>query len=170
MIIGFAHPGLVVPDLAAAETFYCEMFGFRRLSEMAWQDAPAVDRAIGLDGSAARSVMLAGQNCFLELFEYHSPAASIERPGDLRAHEPGIRHLAFFVDDVRTEYDRLLALGGQRLGEPIANSAGRLAVYARDPFGNLIELCEPPDDEERLERLPGIHPQSDNLSNQERSS
>jgi catechol 2,3-dioxygenase-like lactoylglutathione lyase family enzyme len=170
MILGLAHPGLVVPDLATAESFYCEMFGFRRLSEMAWQDAPAVDRAIGVEGSAARSVMLAGHNCFLELFEYQAPAASISHPGELGAHEPGIRHLAFFVDDVRAEYERLLALGGQRLGEPIANSAGRLAVYARDPFGNLIELCEPPDEEERLERLPGIQPPNDDPSNQEPAS
>ena len=169
MILGFAHAGLVVPDLAAAEAFYCEMFGFRRLSEMAWRDAPAVDRAIGLEGSAASSVMLAGQNCFLELFQYHSPPASIGAPGDFAAHETGIRHLAFFVDDVRAEYERLLALGGQRLGEPVANAAGRLAVYTRDPFGNLIELCEPPDDEERLERLPGIQPQGANLSTEERS-
>ncbi len=156
MILGFAHAGLVVPDLLAAETFYTAMFGFRRLSETDWRDTPAVDRAIGLEGSAARSVMLAGQNCFLELFEYQAPAASLAAEKGYGAHEPGIRHLAFFVDDVRAEYDRLLAFGGVRLGEPIANAAGRLAVYARDPFGNLIELCEPPDDEERLERLPGV--------------
>ena len=170
MILGFAHPGLVVPDLAAAESFYCEMFGFRRLSEMAWREAPAVDRAIGLEGSAARSVMLAGQNCFLELFEYQAPAASIGSPAELNANEPGIRHLAFFVDDVRTEYERLLALGGQRLGEPVANAAGRLAVYTRDPFGNLIELCEPPDEAERLERLSGVRIENDNPANQEQSS
>ena len=71
---------------------------------------------------------------------------------------------------MRTEYERLQALGGQRLGEPVANAAGRLAVYTRDPFGNLIELCEPPDEAERLERLPGVRIENDNPANQEQSS
>ena len=156
MILGFAHAGLVVPDLERAVRFYRTMFGFRELSSADWRNSPEMDRAIGVDGSAGTSVMLAGHNCFLELFRYEAPVV----PGAARrlpqASEPGIRHLAFFVDDCEREYARLVALGGQVLGEPLANRSGRMAVYARDPFGNIVELCEPPDELETLQRLPGV--------------
>ncbi len=156
MILGFAHAALVVPELERAATFYQEMFGFQVLSRMDWRDTPAVDAAIGLHGSAADSVMLAGHNCYLELFQFHSPPP-YEQLKTPRASDTGIRHLAFFVSDLPHEYERLIALGGKKLGEPVANENGRLAVYARDPFGNLIELCEPPDDQEQLSALPGVN-------------
>jgi catechol 2,3-dioxygenase-like lactoylglutathione lyase family enzyme len=96
---------------------------------------------------------LAGHNCFLELFEYSSPDQTAPPPQSYLAHEPGIRHLAFYVDDVKKEFDRLLALGGGHLGE-IADGAA--AVYARDPFGNIIELCAIPKPEENPIRLSGV--------------
>ena len=61
--------------------------------------------------------MLAGHNCYLELFEYKSPKQTAEPPGAFLAHEPGIRHIAFYVDDVRKEFERFLSVGGQALGE-----------------------------------------------------
>ena len=99
---------------------------------------------------------LAGHNCYLELFEFARPDQQLsadDRPGP---HEPGIRHLAFFVDDCRTEYQRLLDLGGDVLGEPTDVGGGACTVYCRDPFGNIIELCEVPTEEEDLRNLPGV--------------
>ena len=151
MILAFAHPGIVVPDLETACAFYSAMFGFREIGREGWADNPAVDRIIGSRGSASRGVMLAGHNCFLELFEYSAPAQAGEPPGDRGPHEQGIRHLAFYVDDCEAEYRRLLALGGQVLGEPVNG-----VVYGRDPFGNIIELCEIPAERENPTELPGV--------------
>lgn len=156
MILGFAHPGLVVPDLEKARAFYQSMFGFRLLSDEGWANSVTADRAVGLKNSACKGYMLAGHNCYLELFEYSAPQQSAPSPSAFGAHEPGIRHLAFFVDDCPAEYRRLLELGGDVLGEPVEIADGVYTVYCRDPFGNIIELCDIPTAEEDLRKLPGV--------------
>ncbi len=153
MILAFSHPGLIVPDLEKAIAFYRDMFGFRVIGEEGWEDSPETDRAIGLQGSASKGCIMAGHNCFLELFEYKAPAQTAPLPDQFLAHEMGIRHLAFYVDDVKKELDRLIDLGGSALGEA---DEGAAAVYARDPFGNIIELALIPGKEEEPTRLPGI--------------
>lgn len=156
MILAFAHPGIVVPDLEAAVTFYYKMFGFEVINQEGWSDCPEADLAVGAINSACKGHMMKGHNCFLELWQYSSPTQSVEQPGKLGAQELGIRHLAFYVDDCRHEYERLLDLGGQVLGEPVASENGVYVAYCRDPFGNIIELCEIPVPEENPTRLPGV--------------
>ena len=153
MILAFAHPGIVVPDLEKAIVFYSKMFGFKVIGNESWEDSDAYDQAIGLNGSAARGVIMAGHNCHIELFEYSAPAQTVAPPETFLAHETGIRHLAFYVDDLQKELDRLLSLGGSALGR-LPEGGG--AVYARDPFGNMIELCQIPSPEESPENLPGV--------------
>ena len=157
MILGFAHPGLVVPDLEKARTFYEKMFGVRYFCHEGWQDDPVVDQVVGVDGSACKGYTLAGHNCYLELFEFSAPPQNGPSPGTLGPHDLGIRHLAFFVDDCRAEYERLLDLGGEMLGEPTDIGGGVFTVYCRDPFGNIIELAEPPTEDEDLRKLPGVN-------------
>ncbi len=156
MILGFAHPGLVVPDLEAARSFYEDMFGFRHFCDEGWQDNATVDKVVGIDGSACKGYTLAGHNCYLELFEFSVPAQDGPAPGALGPHDLGIRHLAFFVDDCRAEYRRLLELGGDMLGEPTDIGGGIYTAYCRDPFGNIIELAELPTKEEDPRNLPGV--------------
>lgn len=157
MILAFAHPCLVVSDLQLASRFYQEMFGFQWIGDEGWSYNPAVDAAIGSKNSACEGVMLAGHNCFLELFEYSAPEQTAADPGQLGPHEPGIRHLAFYVDDCRAEFNRFISLGGTPLGEPQADENGVYVVYCRDPFGNIIELCEIPKGKEDPLALPGVN-------------
>ena len=156
MILAFAHPGLVVPDLDKASRFYQRMFGFEVISKEGWKDSPDMDRAVGLRQSSCRGVMMKGHNCFLELFEYDSPSSKPASELNLNAASPGIRHLAFYVDDCKAEYQRLLDLGGIALGEPAGNDESGYAVYCRDPFGNIIELAEIPDPQESPLNLQGV--------------
>ncbi len=153
MILAFAHPGIVVPDLEKAIEFYRKMFGFRVIGNESWENSNAYDQAIGLKGSAAKGVMMAGHNCHIEIFEYSAPKPTIEPPATFLAHETGIRHIAFYVDDPQKELDRLISLGGSALGR-LPQGGG--AVYARDPFGNMIELCKIPSPQESPENLPGV--------------
>jgi len=153
MILAFAHPGIVVPDLEKAIAFYEKMFGFTVIGTENWENSEAYDQAIGLHGSTANGVIMAGHNCHLELFEYAAPEQTIDPPESFLAHETGIRHIAFYVDDPQKELDRLVKLGGSLLGS-LPEGGG--AVYARDPFGNMIELCKIPSPEENPAQLPGV--------------
>ena len=154
MILAFAHPGIVVPDLEKAIEFYHKMFGFTVIGNESWENSDAYDQAIGLRGSAARGVIMAGHNCHIELFEYSAPKPTTDTPETFLAHETGIRHIAFYVDDPQKELDRLISLGGSALGS-LPEGGG--AVYARDPFGNMIELCMVPSEEENPTQLPGVN-------------
>jgi len=100
--------------------------------------------------------MMAGHNCCLELFEFSAPSQTTPNPAELGPHEAGIRHLSFYVDDCQKEYQRLIKLGGSALGEPTDLGGGIHAVYCRDPFGNIVELCEIASDEEHPLQLDGI--------------
>lgn len=156
MILAFAHPGLVVPDLEMAREFYARMFGFEVIGKEGWTKEPAMDRAVGLQNSSCRGYLMKGHNCFLELFQFDNPVDNHISPVQLSADAPGIRHLAFYVDDCHAEYERLQKLGGMTLGVPAGDDEHGYAVYCRDPFGNIIELAEIPAESESPLSLPGV--------------
>ncbi len=156
MILAFAHPGIVVPDLEAAITFYSSMFGFQKISDEGWSDNAEMDRGVGLKDASVKGCLMKGHNCYLELWQYSKPKQIGPKVGDLLAHELGIRHLAFYVDDCRAEYQRLLDLGGHALGEPVGEAGNGSVVYCQDPFGNIIELAEVPSQAELPTNLPGV--------------
>ena len=110
MILAFAHPGLVVPNLKKASRFYQQMFGFEVISKEGWEQSPEMDRAIGLKNSSCRGLMMKGHNCFLELFEYSNPPSETEPVANLGANAEGIRHLAFYVDDFHKAFTHLSEL------------------------------------------------------------
>lgn len=141
-IRGIHHVGLVVDDLDAAITFYGALLDMEEIERDHWrQPAPRQDQAIGLVGSAADGVMLRGSNSYLELWQYQTPAAVGDDPAARGAHERGLRHIAIEVDDVRAALDRLVELGGSRMGDPVdLDDTGATVVYCRDPFGTVVEF------------------------------
>jgi len=137
------HPGIVVPDLDKAVTFYCALTGFEKVRETSWtSDNTIFNEVVGLKNSAARLCLLQGKNGYLELFEYSAPASEAA-PGERAAHDYGIRHLCFEVSNVATVLEKVVTLGGSQINEPVTNDSGTTAVYCRDPFGNLLELIAP---------------------------
>lgn len=157
MILGFSHPAIVVNDLERMIEFYEKAFNFRPLSQEfeSWDNNPAIDAATGLNKSSVSGVMLAGHNCYLELFKFRSPEPDGVKPDCISAAGMGLRHLCFYTDDIPADYQRLLDLGAQTLGRPQCEK-GIPAVYLRDPEGNIIELAEFPSKEENLVNLAGI--------------
>lgn len=153
MILGFAHPCIVVTDADKAKIFYQEMFGFTVNSEEGWSGVSQVDNAIGVKNSHVTGFMMKGHNCFLEIHQYISPIQGDNQPQNLKANELGLRHLAFLVDDCFVEVERLQTLGGSKIGEPVEVADGIFAAYCRDPFGNIIELCEAVTENESLTSL-----------------
>ena len=142
LVLGLHHPGITVPDLDAGVAFYSQLLGYEVVMRSAWKkDNKHFNQIVGLQGSAARFCMLKGANAYLELFEYSAPA-----PGSgmlvQQANELGIRHLAFLVSDVEEALRRCVALGGSKMNDPSAVPSRAVAVYCRDPFGNLLEFVE----------------------------
>ena len=141
MIKGFHHPAIVVPDLEKAREFYEEVLGFVLVEEFSWDSpSPVHDQITGLENSAARAYLMKCNNAYLELFQYVSPLSQNEVRRPSCANEPGIRHLAFEVDDAQVEYERLKLAGGITMNPPYIFPEGGSAVYCRDPFGNIIEF------------------------------
>lgn len=143
MSVTFHHPGLVVPDLEKACTFYTNLLELEEVRRFSW-DAEGAEFAasiIDLQDSAADVIMLAGDNFNFELFYYSAPQQKGD-PRDGRPCDPGIRHLAFEFTDIKAACARFKAEGGTLHGDPVSMGHAWV-IYGRDPFGNIIELMEP---------------------------
>jgi catechol 2,3-dioxygenase-like lactoylglutathione lyase family enzyme len=135
------HVGIVVDDLAAATAFFVEL-GLELQGEGsvggAW-----VDRVVGLEGVRAEIAMLATPDGHsrLELTKFHAPSG---RGGDRHApaNAPGIRHLAFAVDDIDAVVTGLRARGVELVGEVERYRDRYRLCYVRGPEGIIVELAE----------------------------
>jgi catechol 2,3-dioxygenase-like lactoylglutathione lyase family enzyme len=136
------HVGIVVDDLDAATEFFVEL-GLERQSS-GEVEGDLVDRIVGLDGVRSELVMLQtrdGQRR-LELVKFHSPS-SPEGDPHVPANAPGIRHLAFVVDDVDAVVAGLQARGTELVGEVVSYGNSYRLCYVRGPEGIIVELAEP---------------------------
>jgi catechol 2,3-dioxygenase-like lactoylglutathione lyase family enzyme len=136
------HVGIVVEDLEAATEFFVEL-GLERQGG-GTVEGELADRIVGLEGIRAEITMLQtrdGQRR-LELVKFHSPSTP---DGDSRApaNAPGIRHLAFVVDDVDAAVAGLRARGTELVGEVVSYENSYRLCYVRGPEGIIVELAEP---------------------------
>ena len=144
MIVGLHHVGLSVPDLEEAKTFYKDVLGFTEVFDNSWDgDRPEADQAIGLEKTSAKMQMLRAGNACIELWEYSNPFPASKDPNYSPANH-GWAHIALQVTDIFYEYERLTKAGMTFHRPPVTNvGEGRsAAIYVRDPFGNIVELCE----------------------------
>jgi glyoxylase I family protein len=126
----FTHVGMTCRDPLVTERFYSKHFGFQRA------------RVVPLE--AGKSVVfLKSGGVYLELF-----SADLERPtpapGADGPHYPGLRHLAFRVDDVAAKLaamgsDAKITLGPLHFDEVIR---GWRSVWVADPDGNVVEITQ----------------------------
>jgi catechol 2,3-dioxygenase-like lactoylglutathione lyase family enzyme len=135
------HVGIVVDDLEAATKFFVEL-GLV-LQGKATVQGRWVDRIVGLEGVRADIAMMQTPdgNGRLELTKYHSPSTQ----GDNRhapANTPGIRHVAFAVEDIEAVLARLRARGAELVGELERYKDSYRLCYVRGPEGIIIELAE----------------------------
>jgi glyoxylase I family protein len=129
-MLRYAHTGLTCADLAATERFYTKHFGFRRA------------RVVDL-GGGKQIVFLKGADTCLELFQGAGSDPAGIPAADGHGY-PGIRHLAFEVDDVEAFIKTLGADLKVNLG-PLhfdAFISGWAAVWVRDPDDRVVEICQ----------------------------
>jgi catechol 2,3-dioxygenase-like lactoylglutathione lyase family enzyme len=144
------HVNIVVQDLERMVAFYREALGLRETKRVTitgdW-----VARTVGLAEVHADVVYLdleAGPR--IEMIRYNRPAA--DRPAGVdRPNAPGLRHIAFGVEDIDAAVARLRSAGVrffadvQQVPDTQVTYAGgvrKRLVYFSDPEGNVLELCE----------------------------
>jgi catechol 2,3-dioxygenase-like lactoylglutathione lyase family enzyme len=135
------HVGIVVDDLAAATAFFVELgleLQGEQLVEGDW-----VDRVVGLEGVRVEIAMLGTPEGHgrLELTKFHAPSG---RGGDryAPANTPGIRHVAFAVDDIDAIVASLRARGAELVGEVERYKDSYRLCCIRGPEGIIVELAE----------------------------
>ena len=135
------HIGIVVDDLAAATEFFVEL-GLEPQGE-GTVEGGWVDRIVGLDGVRSELVMLRTPDGHgrLELSKFHTPPS---QGGDWRApaNTPGLRHVAFVVEDIDAVVASLRARGAELVGELERYEDSYRLCYVRGPEGIIVELAE----------------------------
>lgn len=135
------HIGIVVNDLPAAKAFFLD-FGLEVQGEADIQ-GEWVDRVVGLNNVKSEIAVLrspdGGSN--IELIKYLNPTdGQINQPP--LANTPGIRNIAFTVDDIEAVVAEMKKKGFEIFGE-IQNYEGIYKLcYIRGPEGIILMLAE----------------------------
>src|SRR4051812_1304738 len=131
----YNHTGQVVADLERAKRFYIDVLGFQEWYDMVLPDEASA-KLLGLEpplGSSAAYLVLDG--FVLELMHFAADGAQAPyRPRVM--NEPGLTHLSVSVDDVHATAQRVVEYGG----EIVEGTDVGVAVFVRDPDGQLLEL------------------------------
>ena len=148
MFLSTHHVNYVVSDLDKTIPFYRDLLGFKLVQDVIRENLPSYDEILGHPDVKLRVALfqLPGAAVFLELFQCFSPALVRQPVG---YHYLGSSHIAYEVDDIDTEYQRITAAGFSFINEPVdvmrdGKFVARTA-YFRDPDGIVIELfqCSP---------------------------
>jgi catechol 2,3-dioxygenase-like lactoylglutathione lyase family enzyme len=135
------HVGIVVDDLAAATEFFVAL-GLVLQGEGS-VEGRWVDRVVGLEGVRAEIAMMQTPdgNGRLELTKFHSPPNQ-RNNRHAPANTPGIRHVAFAVEDIDAVIAGLRVRGSELVGEVERYQDSYRLCYVRGPEGIIIELAE----------------------------
>ena len=135
------HVGIVIDDLAAAIEFFVQL-GLE-LKGKGSVGGRWVDRVVGLEGVRADIAMLQTPDGHgrLELTKFHRPSP---QGGNQHApaNTPGIRHVAFAVENIDAVVARLQAQGVELVGELERYEDSYRLCYVRGPEGIIVELAE----------------------------
>jgi glyoxylase I family protein len=127
--LNFTHVGINCKDAIVTEEFYTKNFGFQRA------------RVVPLGNEQIVFIKL--DNVYLELFQAKS-TSPVPSPTNDGPQYPGLRHIAFRVDDVDAKLasmgsDAKITLGPLSFDDFIP---GWRAVWVADPDGNIIEISQ----------------------------
>ena len=140
-VTDFVHTGLVVEDLSETVRFLT-LLGFE-CSRPGVFGGAWIDQIIGLEDVTVETVMARlpdGRDMF-EVVRFRTPAAGAHEPAP-PANRPGLRHVAFKVDDVRAVVERVREGGWETVGDIVDYEDMFLLCYVRGPEGLIVELAE----------------------------
>ena len=131
MITRIAHIGLAVKDLAAAQQIYETLLGM----------APSHVQRVEEQKVDVSSFHVDDTN--IELTSGTSPESPISKFIEKRGE--GIHHVAFEVDDIRAEVERLKTAGVQLIDQQPRMGADNfwvVFIHPKSANGVLVELCQ----------------------------
>jgi len=140
MIKNIRHTGVVVEDIDQSLRFYRDLLGFKVTKQME-ESGGYIDNMLALKGIKVTTIkMTLPDGQMIEMLKYHSHP----RQGAFRdSCEVGISHIAFTVDNLDKEYDRLKKEGIKFNAPPQHSPDGYAKVtFCRAPEGTLVELVE----------------------------
>ncbi len=132
----FNHVGQCVTDLERSRRFYVEVFGFEVARELQPPDQGSsallrIDPPLGMT-----AVYLKRDDFVLELLHF-ADAGTV--PGSERVvNQPGLTHISLSVDP--DELAAVLAAVEAHGGEVLRDTNIGVAIFIRDPEGQLVEL------------------------------
>ena len=140
MIQNIRHTGIVVKDLGQSLRFYRDLLGFKITKQME-ESGGYIDNMSALNGIKVTTITMAlSDGQMVELLKYHSHP---REPKLRESCEVGISHIAFTVDNLEREYQRLTKEGIVFNAPPQSSPDGYAKVtFCRAPEGTLIELVE----------------------------
>ncbi len=131
MIKKVEHIGIAVSDLAASTALFSRLFGKESYKT----------ETVESEGVTTRFYQLGDTK--IELLEATRPDSAIARYIDKRGE--GMHHIAYEVDDIRAEMERLKADGFQLLmDEPKEGADNKLIcfLHPKSTNGVLVEICQ----------------------------
>ena len=140
-VTNFVHIGLVVEDLDETVRFL-GLLGFD-CGKPGVFSGEWIDRIIGLEDVTVEVVMARGPDGsdVFEVVRFRAPSAGAQELVPA-ANRPGLRHVAFTVDDVHGVVDRVREGGWETVGEIVTFEDMFLLCYVRGPEGLIVELAE----------------------------
>jgi catechol 2,3-dioxygenase-like lactoylglutathione lyase family enzyme len=142
----FNHVGHCVTDMARSRRFYEELLGFEFWRELIPPQEESA-KLLGLVEPLGSTICFLRRDGFvLELIHYSDPSHQ-RAPARRSMDEPGLTHISLSCD-VAEVCERVAAYGGQVLTETDVD----VAIFIRDPDGQLVELLPP----EYAERMAGL--------------
>ncbi|HTD50480.1 MAG TPA: VOC family protein [Acidimicrobiia bacterium] len=137
----FDHVGITVADLDAATAFFVGL-GLE-VEGRTFVEGEFIDTVCGIPHSRTEIVMLRppGGGTAVELSSFLRPDHDPGSPTAM-ANELGLRSVAFEVDDLHAEVDRLAADGYGLVGGVGEYENTWLMAYVRGPEGMIVALAE----------------------------
>ena len=142
MIKRMDHINVVVSDIALAKSFFLDL-GFEEI-DRASLSGDMFSKVVGLANIDADYVALAlpGAKTKLELIQYINPRGAKD-PFLGQANQLGVRHIAFEVDDIQAEVERMKAKGVHFQSDiQTWEKSGKQLVYFLGPDGILLEMAQ----------------------------
>lgn len=135
------HLGIVVSDMERSLKFYRDLLCLKIVKDFTEKEK-YIDSILGLSGVQLRMVkLIADDGSMIELLHFLSHPN--QPPLKTKIFDLGCSHVAFTVENVNEEYEKLMEKGVTFNCPPYISPDGYAKVtFCHDPDGTSIELVE----------------------------